>query len=347
MAGAQEALTAKNPMAADLAVGVEALSRVQEIVFTRYVRLVLPLDGYVFFVNSEIVSPSALYNSLLINSRFSGFNDQSKQIAPATTFIAKGSLHYATDLRQEAGEFYSAERMVFTAEEPVNDLSAVDPNTLWIGEIEGKRFAFSSRSSFYMQADLFHYVGFAVYADTEPQIVDNLQGFDSTNVIVSNSLPAWLALNGRNPVYGFNTLGITLFPSFLSPQNFPPPFGTVDIPPDSTHALASAPTIDPKTSTHTQLCAETVKITLWGTRNFNALDFVDAVYQYSVDFAPFGIMNMPVVRDEKRTQAELGIIAQKKTIEFEVSYLMHRMNDIAIQIISQAVPNFYINGVAA
>jgi len=340
MAGAQEALTAKNPMAADLAAGVEALSRVQEITFTKYIRLVLPLDGYVFFVNAAIVSRSALANSALVNKvRPDQFPET---VADAPTFNAKGSLHYATDLRQEAGEYYGAERMVFTAEEPVNDLSAIAPGTLWIGEFEGKRFAFSSRSSFYMQADLFHYVGFAVYPDMETQIIDNLSGFDSTNVIVSNSLPAWLALNGRNPVYGFNTLGVTLFPSFLSPQNEPPPFGTVDIPPESTEALASAPTIDPATSTHVQLCAETVKITLWGTRNFRALDFVDAVYQYSSDFEPFGIMNMPVVQDEKRTQAELGTIAMKKSVTFKVSYLQNRINDIARQYITSAIPSFYI-----
>jgi hypothetical protein len=340
MAGAQEALTAKNPMAADLAAGVEALSRVQEITFTRYIRLVLPLDGFVFWVNASIVSRSALVNAALVNKVEP--NQSPETVVGAPTFNAKGSMHYATDLRQEAGEYYGAERMVFTAEEPVNDLSAIAPGTLWIGEFEGKKFAFSSRSSFYMQADLFHYIGFAVYPDMLPQLIDDPSGFDSTNVIVSNSLPAWLALNGRNPVYGFNTLGITLFPSFLSPQNERPPFGTVDIPPESTRALASAPTIDPATSTHTQLCAETVKITLWGTRNFNALDFLDAIYQYSSDFEAFGIMNIPTVRDEKRTQAELGTIAMKKSIEFEISYLQNRMNDIAVKLITSAVPSFYI-----
>jgi hypothetical protein len=340
MAEVDEALSANNPMAADLAAGVEAISLNQEITFTGYVRLVLPLDRFVFWIKASMVGPSALANHALVNKI--GPNQAPRAIALAPSFIAQGSMHYATDLRQEAGEYYAAERMVFTSQQPVNNLSAIAPDTLWIGEFEGKRFAFSSRSSFYRQANLFHYVGFAVYPDMETQIIDDPSGFDSTSPVVSNSLPAWLALNYQNPVYGFRS-GVTLYPAFLSPQNIEPPFGTVDIPPELTEALASAPTIDPKTSTHTQLCADTVRITLWGLRNDQALDFLDAVYQYSNDFSPFGIMNIPTVRDERRTQSELGTLAQKKTIEIRCSYLMHRMNDIVVQTIKSCVPTFIIS----
>lgn len=337
-----EALDAKTPMGADLAVGVEQLSLDQEIIFTQYVRLVLPLDNYVFWVKAAHVGPSALVGSALPNKVKPNQFPNAIQ-SPTGTFTAKGSLHYATDLRQEAGEYYAAERIIFTAEEAVNDLSAVAPGTMWIGEFQGKRFAFSSRSSFYKQADLFHYVGFAIYPDMETQIIDDLSGFDASSTIVSNSLPAWLALNSATPVYGFRT-GIVLFPSFLSPQNEVPPFGTVDIAPELTRPLAMVPTLDPATSTHTQLCADTVRITLWGLRNAAALDFVDAVLQYMRDFNVLGLMNMPVIRDEKRLQPELGIIAQKKTVEFECSYLQHRINDVAIQMIRSAKANFSIGG---
>jgi hypothetical protein len=341
MAEVDEALSAKNPMAADLAVGVEAIAQDQEITFTQYVRLVLPLDGYVFWVKSNIVAPSALYNAAGFNRvRYGQPPVAIPPAAPTLTIV--GSLHFSSDIRQEAAETYAANRVVFTAEDEVNDLDDIAPGTLWIGEFRNFKFAFSSQSSRYYQAGLWHYVGFAVYPDMLPQIIDSPAGFDSKSVVVSNSLPAWLALNGNVPPYGFQT-GVTLYPSFLVPQNLEPPFGAVDIPPELTIALAAAPTIDPRTSTHTQLCKDTVRITLWGMRNFSALDFIDAVYQYSVNFGTIGIMNMPVIRDEKRTQAELGTIAMKKSVEFEVSYLQQRMNTIARQIIKTSIPNFYVN----
>jgi hypothetical protein len=344
MTTATEASFAKTPLASDLAAGVESLDLEQEITFTRYVRLVLPADGFVFWVKASIVSPSALANACLPNRVAP--NQGQKILTVAPTLIAKGSLHYATDVRQEASQTYAAERMVFTAEEPVNDLSAIAPNTLWIGVFQGKRFAFSSRSSFYQQADLFHYVGFAVYPDMETQIIDNPAGFDPNSRVVSNSLPAWLALNGYVTPYGFGNPSLPLYPSFLVPENIAPPFAAVDIPPGYTRALTSAPHISRKTSSHSQLCADTVTITLWGIRNDQALDFVDCVYQYSANYGVIGIMNLPVIRDEKRTQSELGTIAMKKSVDFEVSYHQNRMNSIARQVIKSCIPNIYIDGAA-
>jgi hypothetical protein len=85
-----------------------------------------------------------------------------------------------------------------------------------------------------------------------------------------------------------------------------------------------------------------VRITLYGTRNFSALDFVDCVNQYSLDTDLIGIMNLPTVRDEKRTQSELSTIAMKKSVEFVVSYYQQRANDVARQIILSAIPSFFV-----
>lgn len=347
MAGIEEAAGAPTPMGSDLDAGLETLSLNQTITFVKYVRLVLPLDGFVFWVRPSLVSPSALYGSMLLNrARF----NQPPSLIPATTttFVCKGSLHFATDIRQEESENYAASRVIFTSQEGINDLNDIDPWTMWIGSLPEEpnlpRFAFSSQTSRYYQAGIWHYTGFAIYPDMEPQIIDSVAGFDSRGLVVSNSLPAWLALNGYNPPFGFGNPGFTLFPSFLSPLNMKPPFATVHIPPESTRALGAAPRISPN-STHSQLCADIVKVTLWGIRNNAALDFQDCVNQYSVNTDAIGIMNMPVVRDEKRTQSELGIIAQKKSIEFEVSYYQSRMNTISRQIIESAIPNFYVNGI--
>ncbi len=82
-------------------------------------------------------------------------------------------------------------------------------------------------------------------------------------------------------------------------------------------------------------------------RNDDALDFLDCVLQRSLDYDEFGIMNMPVVRDEKRTQSELNAIAQKKTIQFEISYNQNRMNSIARELILSAIPTFVPQELAA
>lgn len=344
MSTVDEATGAKTPLGSDLAAGVDTLSLNQQITFTRYTRLVLPLDGYVFWVRADMVAGSALYN----RGGFNKFapNQPPRTLVAAPTLIAKGSLHYASDIRQEESETYAANRVVFTSEQEVQDLNEIQPGTLYIAEFDGVRFAFSARGSFYKQADLFHYVGFAVYADMATQVIDRLSGFDSRAVVVSNSLPAWLGLNGYNPVYGFGNPSLILYPSFLVPQNLEPPYGAVHIAQETTRAMAMAPTLA-SDSSHSQLCAERVRVTLWGTRNFNALDFVDCVNQYSLDTGAFGLTNSPVPQDEKRTQPELETIAMKKTILFDVSYNQARMNNIARQVITQAIPNFFVDGQAA
>jgi hypothetical protein len=301
--------------------------------------VVLPIDGYVFWVRADLL-PQNPFKGFVTAEQLAEIDEQDD----ALIIEATGSLHFGAEVRQEEAESYTANRVVFTSLEEVQELDAIAPGTMWIGEFEHLRFGFSTVSSRYRQAGLWHYSGFAIYADMGPQIIDSVLQFSSAQV-VSNSLPAWLALASYKPAWAFWGAPPLLFPSFLVPLNEPPPFAGIHIPPETTIGLASAPTIDPRTSTHTQLCSERVKVTLWGARNTNALDFIDMVNQYTLDTAAFGLMNIPVVKDEKRTQAELGIIAMKKSIEFEISYLQHRMNTIGTQVIKSAVPNLYVSGV--
>ena len=56
VANPNEALFAQGtPIGADLQTGVEAISIQQTVTFTKYVRLVLPLDGYVFWVAAPLL----------------------------------------------------------------------------------------------------------------------------------------------------------------------------------------------------------------------------------------------------------------------------------------------------
>lgn len=343
MVGTDELLGADTPMGADLLEGLRTLSLNQKIKFKLYGRVVLPIDGFVFWVAAPLLSQKLL-NSYVTATQLSAV--EMKESAPIPFFEVQGSLHYAADFRQEEAESYAANRVILTTRDEVEQLNSIAPGTMWIGEFGDLRFGFSNISGRYRQAGIWHYSGFAIYPDQFPNVIDSITQFSAAQV-VSNSLPAWLAVAAYAPPWAFWGPLPTLFPSFLVPNNERPPFASVHIIPESTRGLASAPTIDPATSTHTQLCSDNVRITLWGVRNDQALDFIDAVNQYTLDTAAIGIMNVPVVRDEKRTQAELGVIAQKKVIDYEVSYLMHRMNDVTKQVIRTSVPNFYVNNVPA
>jgi hypothetical protein len=332
-------LSQRTPIGADLKAGVDAISLDQAITFTLYTRLVLPIDGSRFWVRADKVKQGALFGAMLLNGRT--YDQAGKITAPATTIVVMGSLHYTSQTAQTEEETIGVNRVVFTAESQIQDFNAVGPGFIYIGEFTPPagekpiRFAFAERGSFYEQAGLYHYVGHALYSDMQTQIIDDvLLGFDQS-AVVSNSLPFWLQFNKWNsPVGVFPNLIMPLFPSFLVTDNLAPPFAAVHI--SDTFPIQAAPFIDTSGS-HWQLVQDHVRITTYGMRNNQIMDFIDCVNEYTLLTDNFGIMNMPVVRDEKKTQVELRIIAQKKVIEYDVSYYQARARQIGIQMIGSAL----------
>jgi hypothetical protein len=289
--------------------GLSTISVDQTIPFTQYIRHVLPLDGYVFWLRTQ-----------------------------QTTI--QGSLHVGADKQQNEDETISVNRVIFTTGEEVQLFNAIQPNTIWVGESSGVRFAFSRSGPRFKAAGLFHYVGDAVYPAMETQLVDVGQQLSDATLVVSNSLPAWLTLASYSPVWlDPPNPRVTLFPSFAVPDNLPPPYGTVHVLPESTTALQAVPLLD-RVSNHAQLATDRVRITLYGLTNDAACDFLDLVISFSSDTDVIGLMNAPIIRDEKRTQAELGILAMKKTIEFDVSYYQLRVNNIARQMVEKVIVTY-------
>lgn len=323
MASVAETIGAKGQMAAGLAQGVETISLNEQVPFTLYVKMVMPLDGYVFWVNAALLSDSAIYNAVQYNRLE---YDTYKNELPPRQFNFKGSFHYSTEMNQLEDRTTAYNHVMFTSLQEIQQLNYVAPNLMYVASYEGIKFAFSRRENFYKQADLYHYRGDALYSIMQTQLVDSVSQLHPEQVIVSNSLPIWLGLNDLFPMY----------PSYLVPQNIAPLFAAVDIIPAETRALQAFPLIAADSS-HYQLVRDTVKITIYGTRNYNALDFVDYVLQYSLNTDNIGILNMPVVQDEKITQPEFGIIAMKKTITFEVSYYQQTARDIARQLIEHSL----------
>ncbi|MGC9271244.1 hypothetical protein [Acidiphilium sp.] len=341
MTFASEAGAAPNELTTALFQGLDNLSRNQVITFRQYSRYVLPLDGYVFWVAS-------------------GAQNQ-----------VKGSLHYGVQKEQEEAETLAMNSVIFSAEAEVQFLNTVNPGSMWIASIDFQAspdgstgpflVAFSRQGPFYQAADLFHYAGFAVYPALQSQIVDSPANLLALQPIVSNSLPIWLTQNSFAPV----------FPSFLVPDNLPPPYIVAHIEPDGTDVLQNFPhygwpgTIDLGTDVTTstgsdvttssgtlvttgsgasplhdlpsyQLARDRVRLTLYGFNNQLAIQYLASLIEYSLNTDAFGFMNCPAIRDDKRFQVEISAIAQKKTIEIVASYYQTTADAIARRLILSA-----------
>jgi hypothetical protein len=398
MATAFEAAGAASLLGGPNAAGVRLISSDQIVMFELYARVVLPIDGYVFWVKATELSDSALLNSSPLNtyqlnqpylgpvppdtitvaSRPSAVlntgpansfyaNESQDQVeeeisqpkVPPRTFNARGSLHYATDTRQDEVATYSVNRVVFTALEPIVDLNAIGNDLLYIAtfdlpepfdslapaNVTPIKFAFGTRGSYYKQAELWHYRGDAVYSFMTTQVVDDARVLRDLQ-IVSNSLPAWLAFNQYNPAWPVPVRRptITLYPSYLVPDNLEPPYGVIHV--SGTDSNQTQPYLDAMTNQY-QGAEDEVSLTLYGANNDAAQSMLYSLLQYSFDTERFGLMNMPVVRDDKQTQSELGVIAQKKNIAFRVSYNQSTMRNVARQLIKSCVPTIYIDNVIA
>lgn len=325
MSSIQEALGgAGTPLAAALVAGLEDISYGQTVTFTKYVKVILPLDGFVFWVKASLLSKGALLNANVFNGEPFNAPPFVEELAEAVD--VKGSIHYMTRTDQNEDETAEINPVVFTTTQEIREFNAVGSAVMYIGEFDGFKFGFNSQKNHYKQANLHHYLGESIAPALYSQIIDDPLTLDTQSLVVSNSLPIWLSLNQICP----------MLPSFLVTPNLRPPYASVHVVPGSTKAIGAAPHLS-RTLTHTQLVEEKVKITFYGLRNDAALDFQDMVIQYTLDNeSVMGIMDMPVINDEKRVQQELDAIAMKKTFEVRVNYYQTRVNDVARQLILSA-----------
>lgn len=316
-----------------LAVGVDVLGQSQTVAFTPYVRSVLPIDGFVFWVNANLLTPAQL---------------SAVGLASAAAVVVDGSLHYESIGRQEVDEFIVVRKVNFTALEQVTAFAAIAPKVLYVGEwqtgLGAFKFAFSSRSAYYLAANVHHYVGDAIYPVFERQLIDSVDDFDDRQV-VSNSLPLWLAMVSQFPFPSPLAMSLELFPAMLVPDNMTTPYGVVDI--RDTRTMQAAPWRN-RNDDHYQLCNDRVELTLYGLRNDAVLRLVDFIGDYSLQADTFGLvspLNGP--RDVRRNQVEMGVLSQKKVMELEVSYNQVSVRRTARQLISTVVtPTIYPADVA-
>ncbi len=358
MTSVDEALVAASLLGGPLQAGTRLVSLDQVLRFKLYVRVVLPIDGYVFWVRASQASGSAVVNATAVNAFMLNQPELDGQV-PRYDFEAQGSVHYATDSRQEEAASISINRVSFTSLKAVQDLNMVGGDLLYIAEFDPPqpgggevpatttaiRFAFSTRGTYYQQANLWHYRGDAVYPTMATQIVDDARLLSNLQII-SNSLPVWLAYNQYNPPWPVPVRRppVNLYPSFLVPENLNPPYVAVHITPGATLSMQAQPDVDFLTN-QSQLAADQVRLTMYGLNNNAAQSLLVSLMQYSFDTQTFGITNMPVVRDDKETQSDLDTLAQKKVIDFEVSYTQGVARDVAQRLITSCTPTIYADNI--
>lgn len=317
-------------MAGALSAGLDVLDQEATVSFVLYKHVVLPADGFVFWVRAEMLNPSALPNTQAVNSVTP--NQIGSVDTNAASFQARGSLHHTTVNKQDPDESYSINRMIFTSKDPVDQLAAIAPDTLYLGQTSGLRYAFSSRNMWYRQAALYHYAGDAVYPTLGTQVIDNPQDLNVTDRVVSNSLPIWLGLNRFFPIY----------PSMLVPDNIQPPYASIHIDESDTWPM-QAGAFHHQDGSRWQLARDTVRITTYGVRNDTIMDWLDYVHDYTLGHSDIlGVMNSPIPRDAKRGQTEISAIAQKKVITIEASYYQSRLRSLARKLILKAFLEAFI-----
>lgn len=294
-------------LADSLAAGVGAISLNQEIVFTTYVKSTLPTDGYVFYVNEGVTDSIC------------------------------GSFHYSVNREQNEDETNDVSRVIFTALAKIDVFNEATCDTLFVGAFDGMQFAFSGRGPYYEQAGLYHYIGLKVTPALATQLIDGAYSLPD-EPIVSNSLPIWLTQTAFGPVY----------PSFLVPANVQPPYVTAHVEPGLTETAhfpiflwpGSTESGSDASPLHDlpsyQLAQDKVRLTLYGFNNQQAIQYFAGLMEYSFSSEAFGFANTPAIQDAKRGQAELGVIAMKKTIDIVAWYYQTTADAIARRLILSA-----------
>ncbi|EHK4822551.1 hypothetical protein I4Y03_003080 [Salmonella enterica subsp. enterica serovar Abony] len=301
---------AKTELNAALTQGLDDLSRFQLVTFTKYIRKVLPLDGFVFWVKASALSDNPGNEPDTVN--------------------VKGYLHLTTETIQDDEQLYDRNVVTFTAQADIDPFNDIGSDVLYIGEFFGIQFSFSRRTGLNEPANLYHYTGEAIYPHMRSQIINSADDIDLSDVVVSSSLPVWLGLSQFMPMY----------PAMLSVQNLAPPYATVKC--GEPIPVAGAFCLDEKQNQY-QLVSEDVTLTVTGLRNAAVEDFLRYVQDYTLsDKAEMGVMNIPVIQDERVTQNELNIIAMRKKVKFKVNYYQQRMRNVARRLITSAIPSIYV-----
>lgn len=237
----------------------------------------------------------------------------------------KGSLHYSLDQRQEFDNNGTVATVNFTSFSKVDDMLEIDPEFMWIATENGIKFAFTGQGNFYDQANLWHYFGESISPILSNHVIDTET--DLSNLYSTNSIVFWLSQNSLFQIYA----------PFLVPNNIKPPYGVASI---ETKALQAAPWQD-KHKSSWQLMQDDVQLQLFGVNHDQAIDFRDSI----LDSQTVGVMTFGEIKEQQdgAIQSSFNVRANKKTIDFSVSYYQSRIRDLVRQLITSATITTTVN----
>ncbi|UMM63162.1 hypothetical protein [Aristophania vespae] len=303
-------------LAASLVAAVNDVSYGQHVQLKEYKRLILPLDGYVFWV------------------------------ATGKEILVTGALYFLTENIQKEAKSLEQRNVIFSSKEEVKPFNQLSSDQIWVGNLDETRFVFGSRSSQITQDGLFHYIGESISPIFSTQFIDDLNIINDDEVIVSNSLPIFMALPTQsNPYLDWCRWpeNVPIFPSYIVPDSQAPPYITVDIDPSFQQSLTPG-LISTSDKSSFQFVTETVCLTLYGLTNNQAVNVRDYIVRWAATNPDrLGITNCPIIRDIRKYQPEINTLAMIKTISFEVMYCQHAARECGAQLIHKAKLPFRIN----
>ena len=305
------------PITSALVSGLKVIDRQKAIKFTLYNRVVLPYDGFVFYVNSNAINNGSTFNTWSLNSKMIAERNTAKSIE------VEGSLHYNSIREQDSDKNYDRNELMFTTPYEILEFNQAQDNSLYIAEYDGMQFSFNSRLSSYSASGLYEYRGQAVPAYLRSQLIESKRDLSKLHV-TSNcmSLIMAFALNKELPVY----------PAYLAKAN-DKRFVTTEV--TSTECLAAYPFLD-RDGTRTQLTRDNVKVCFYGFENDAALDFVFDFVNMALEDDDYGIANIPTVSDAREPDSELRILSQKKESVIVVNYYQKRVQELTRKLILTA-----------
>ncbi|MHB1659583.1 MAG: hypothetical protein ACYCRF_09790, partial [Acidithiobacillus sp.] len=269
---------------------------------------------------------------------------------------ATGALHYSVERDQDEDQTIGINSVLFDSTSEITEFNEIGKGILWVCPWVSPsgatiKLAFSSQGPYFQQSNLFHYAGFAVYPALEAQLIASVSDLP-VGPIVSNSLPIWLGLpTALVGLPGVTAPDITVYPSFLVPENIVPPYIVAHVEPGLSapvqqfmrYRWSERTGSGPYSLPSAQLVKDVVKLTLYGLTNQQAIQWFSAVTRYSEYTDAFGFMNSPIIQDEKRAQPEIAAIAMKKTLVIEASYYQSAADAIARNLIVSASCSFTVS----
>ncbi|MXV43464.1 hypothetical protein GS501_00010 [Saccharibacter sp. 17.LH.SD] len=310
MPSLSELAGSNTPLANALEAGLKDISYDQSVPFRKYKRVVLPLDGFIFWV------------------------------ACSAQQDVKGSLHARTESTQNEWASYDQSGIVFTTKKELDPFheETTELDTVWVGTWQGIKFAIGARSQRYEQAGLQHYLGDTIPPTFCRQFIETEAELEGISPIVSNSLPFFLAMATESPAplaWCAWPRGVPVFPSFSVPDNQNAPYVSAHHESESTTALSMG-TRSPNGTTDT-LTRERVRLRLVGLTNEEASNVLNFVTHWALlNWDKLGVLNTPILRDDKRPLAPINTLGMLKTIDFDVMYSQHAARSVAFQTIQSA-----------